>query len=106
LRRIIEEAMAITSHLPRPGLWFVIDDIEVHGRPPKRIRVWLTLHLFQQELPFCCSEPLCHLGAGSDWREEVGNRVRLAMSLRQSVHFHIAGAKAHIHDGVSSLHER
>ena len=106
LKRIAEEAVASVCNFPRPGLWFAIDDIEVQGRPPRRIRVWFTLHFFQQGGPFCCSGVFCHLGAQPERWEEVGNRMRLAMNLRQSVHFEIAGTKAHIHDGVTFVYER
>jgi hypothetical protein len=100
LKRIVEEAVAIVCDLPRPGLWFAIDQLEVHGRPPSRIRLWYTLHFLRHGSPFCCGEPGCQLGGGPDWLADIGHRVRVAMNLRQAVHIEIAGANANYHYGA------
>jgi hypothetical protein len=33
LKRLLEDAIATICKLPRPGLWFVIDEVDVTGRP-------------------------------------------------------------------------
>ncbi len=85
LRRLVEAAVAEVSGLPRPGLWFCVDQVEVLGHPPERLRVWATLHFLAAGSPFCCGEPGCHLWLFGDRLAAVGDHVRRARGLRQSV---------------------
>src|SRR5262245_50045757 len=85
LKRLVESAVAEACRLPRPGLWFCVDDVEVFGNPPVRVKVWATLHFLLAGLPFCCGEPGCHLAPWGDRLVEIGDHVRRAMGLRQTV---------------------
>jgi hypothetical protein len=105
LKRIIEEAVGHVCDLPRPGLWFCVDEVEAKGRPPVRLIVWATLHLLPEGSPFCCSEPNCHLAlhGGSERRREVADRVRRAMHLRQGLNIDFRRITANVHAGVRLL---
>jgi hypothetical protein len=76
LKRIVEEAVAVVSRLPRPGLWFAVDEIEVCGRPPERLRIWCTLHFLDD---FAAANPdvtwacLTRAGAANGWRRSVNS---------------------------------
>jgi hypothetical protein len=85
LRRLVEQAVSEVCGLPRPGLWFCVDEVESRGRPPERLRVWATLHFLPEGSPFCCGEPGCHLGLRGERLRVVGDRIRRAMGLRQEV---------------------
>jgi hypothetical protein len=86
LARLIERAVADVCELPRPGLWFCVDEVLAYGRPPKRLEVWATLHFLPEGSPFCCGEPGCHLGLSApDILQEIGEHLRQAMNLRQEV---------------------
>src|SRR5215203_1472398 len=85
LRRLVAAAVADVCRLPRPGLWLSVDCVEALGRPPDRLRVWATLHFLPAGSPFCCGEPMCHLGLFGDRAAAVGDRVRRPMGLRQPV---------------------
>jgi hypothetical protein len=90
LRRLVEEAVAEVCGLPRPGLWFCVDEIEPSGWPPERLRVWATLHFLPAGSPFCCGEPGCHLGLFGERETQVGDHVRRAMGLEQPVRVEFA----------------
>lgn len=81
LKRLIERAVAESCELPRPGLAFQVDAVEVVGSPPEALTVWATLHFTSSGSPFCCGEPRCHLGAP----ERAGDLVRRAMGLSHDV---------------------
>src|SRR5436305_6745380 len=85
LGRLVAEAVAEVCGLPRPGLWFCVDRVEAVGRPPGVLRVWATLHFLPAGSPFCCGEPTCHLGLFGNRLAAVGEHVRRAMRLRQTV---------------------
>ena len=99
LRRLVEQAVADICGLPRPGLYFCVDEVEVHGRPPERLKVWATLHFLPEGSPFCCGEPGCHLG---NCAQPVSEHVRRMMHLRQdlTVEF-VPRIRANHHPGVS-----
>jgi hypothetical protein len=82
LKRLVEQAVADICSLPRPGLWFCVDEIEAQGRPPEFLKVWATLYFLPEGSPFCCGEPGCHLGLGEQV-EHVSEHVRRGMHLRQ-----------------------
>jgi hypothetical protein len=85
LKRLIEEAIAHECGLPRPGLWFCIDHIDMHGKPPEQIGIAATLHFLPAGAPFCCGEPGCHLGLFGPRLSAVGEHVRLAMGLTHQI---------------------
>lgn len=82
---MIEAAVADVCELPRAGLRFSVDEVEALGSPPHRIRAWATLHFTAAGSPFCCGEAGCHLSLFAEDKAEVGEIVRRAMHLRQSV---------------------
>jgi hypothetical protein len=105
LKRLVEQAVSDVCGLPRPGLWFCVDVVEPHGRPPERLKVWATLHFLPEGSPFCCGESGCHLGLRGEILREVGEHIRRTMGLRQevSVDFgHRIGV--HYHPGVVFHH--
>lgn len=85
LKRLVEQAIADTCDLPRPGLVFTIDAVEVHGRPPERLSVWATLRFLAAGSPFCCGESGCHLWLFGERLAAAEDAVRRAMGLRQPV---------------------
>jgi len=85
MKRLVESAVAETCELRRPGLWFCVDDVDVIGNPPERVKVWSTLHFLPTGSPLCCGEPNCHLGVLGERLAEIGDHVRRAMGLRQAV---------------------
>src|SRR5438309_1479559 len=85
LMRLIEQAVAEACNLPGPGFWFCLDEVEVTGSPPYRLRVWATLHFFGEGSPFCCGEPECHLVVFGERLKAVGESVRRAMGLQIDV---------------------
>jgi hypothetical protein len=105
LKRIVEEAVFHVCDLPRPGLWFCVDEVEAKGRPPEQLIVWATLHFLPEGSPFCCSEPNCHLGlhSGGDSERQVAERVRRALRLRQELSMDLSRITANVHAGVRLL---
>lgn len=85
LKRLVEAAVTEICGLPRPGLWFCVDEVKSSGSPPERLRIWATLHFLPAGSPFCCGEPGCHLGLFGEREAEVGDHVRRAMGLQQPV---------------------
>lgn len=82
LKRLVERAVADVCDLPRPGLWFCVDAIEVRGHPPESLKVWATLHFLPEGSPFCCGQPGCHLGLNSEEQvEEASEQVRQTLRL-------------------------
>src|SRR5262245_23506690 len=107
IKRLVESAVGEACRLPRPGLWFCVDDVEVSGSPPERIKVWATLHFLPAGSPFCCGEPICHLGNWGERGAEIGDRVRRAMGLRQVVTVDIGDRiAANYHAGVEFKSEQ
>ena len=102
LKRLVEAAVADVCGLPRPGLWFGVEAVESFGHPPSYLRVWATLHFLPSGAPFCCTEPGCHLVPFGERLAEVGEHVRRAMRLEQSVTVELGdGIAVHVHPGVS-----
>lgn len=85
LKRLVEAAVAEVCGLPRLGLWFCVDAVEPAGHPPECLRAWATLHFLPTGSPFCCGEPGCHLWLFGERLAKVGEHVRRAMRLKQSV---------------------
>jgi hypothetical protein len=84
LARIVMASVHRACGFPRPGLWFNVTRIQTKGRPPSEIRVWAILHFTEAGSPFCCPEPLCHLGF-SDRLDVVSEDVRRRLKLTQAV---------------------
>src|SRR5438034_1158894 len=85
LKRLAEAAVCDVCQLPRAGLWLCVDAVEMSGRPPRRLRVWATLHFLPAGSPFCCGEPGCHLGLFGERLADVEEHLGAAMGLRQPV---------------------
>jgi hypothetical protein len=100
LKRLVEEAVAVACGLPRPGLWFGVEELETSGSPTEYIRVWATLHFTAEGSPFCCGEPQCHLGLFAERLAEIGDQVRRAMGLRQAVSVEFVHIGVQYHAGV------
>jgi hypothetical protein len=85
MKRLVESAVAEACRFPRPGLWFCVDEIDVIGNLPERLQVWATLHFLPTGSPFCCGEPGCHLAIWQERSADIGDHLRRAMGLRQTV---------------------
>jgi len=84
-KRLVERAVKDVCGLPRPGLWFCVDDVESRGHPPEHLSVRATLHFLSEGAPFCCGEPQCHLGLLGEQLRAVEEHIRRAMHLRQEL---------------------
>jgi hypothetical protein len=101
LIRLVEEAVSEVCGLPRPGLWFCVDELETVGRPTSRLKIWATLHFLPEGSPFCCGEPGCHLGLFGNRLIAVGEQLRRALGLRQEVAVDFADRiGVNYHEGV------
>lgn len=99
LRALVERAAEDVHDLSRRGLRLIVDDVEAHGRPPRRLVVRATLHFLTAGAPFCCTEPGCHLGA--DLRgPEIGDHVRRAMGVEHAVAVEFQDLGALLHAAV------
>ncbi len=86
LMRLVERAVVDVFDPAKKGLSFLVDAVEASGRPPERLKVWATLHFLPSGSPFCCGEPICHLGLFDTGRlSEVSEHVQRAMGLRHEV---------------------
>jgi hypothetical protein len=45
------------------------------GWPVERIKVWATLRFLNDNSPFCCGEPGCHLSLFGDRLAEINERL-------------------------------
>ncbi|MGA2500111.1 MAG: ankyrin repeat domain-containing protein [Tepidisphaeraceae bacterium] len=100
LKHLVEEIVATECRLAERGLAFIIDEIEVIGAPPERLRVWATLHFLPLGSPFCCREPGCHLFLYVDRLERVNDALRRRLGLRQDVSIEFVDFGAVVCDGV------
>jgi hypothetical protein len=103
LRCLVERAIAEVCDFPRPGLWLCVDEINVKGNPPERIRVWSTLHFTAGGSPFCCGEPHCQLGLFNGRRSAIGDLMRKALRLRQPVEVFFGRIAVNYHAGTTFL---
>lgn len=102
LKRLVENAVVEECRLEGRGLWFCVDELEVSGHPPERIKVWATLHFLPEGSPFCCGEPDCELGTFQQKRlQRIGDHVRRAMGLEQPIVVDIANVGTNCHEGVT-----
>jgi hypothetical protein len=105
LKRLVERAVADICGLPRPGLWFCVDEIEARGRPPEQLTVWATLHFLPEGSPFCCGEPGCHLGLIGERSHRVSEYIRHLMHLKQELSVDFGDrVGVNYHAGVSFHH--
>ncbi|MFI5380611.1 MAG: hypothetical protein ACHRHE_15040 [Tepidisphaerales bacterium] len=100
LKHLIEEIVATECRLAERGLAFIIDEIEVVGAPPQRLKVWATLHFLPLGSPFCCREPGCHLFLYVDRLERVNGALRRRLGLRQYVTIEFVDFGTVVCDGV------
>jgi len=85
-KRLIESGVREVYNLPKPGLWFCVDEVEAWGQPPSRIDVWSTLTFTLEGSPFCCGEPYCYLPLNDPEGQDLLNDwVRREMGLSQPV---------------------
>lgn len=101
LKRLVELAVADVCRLPRPGLYFCVDEVTAIGRPPERLIVWATLHFLSAGSPYCCGEPGCHLGLYGEKLKAVSEHVRHAMHLRQALSVSFDDIGVNYHEGVT-----
>lgn len=107
LKRLVEQAVADVCGLPRPGLWFCVDEVEARGGPPEHLKVWATLHFLPEGSPFCCGESGCHLGLFGERLQQVSEHVRRAMHLRQELSVDFGDRIAvYYHSGVVFHYEQ
>lgn len=100
LRRLLEAAVRAECSFPRPGLWLCIDNIEVAGRLPHSLRIWATLHFTSEGSPFCCGEPMCHLGLYDERLEAVGEHIRRSIGVRHRISVEFADLRPVYHAGI------
>jgi hypothetical protein len=85
LKQLVESIVAEEFDLRRRGLSFLVDEIEVFGSPPERLKVWATLHFLPLGSPFCCRDAGCHVALYGALLERVNDALRRNMHLRQAV---------------------
>ena len=100
LKRLVERAATVVWGLPRPGLWFCVEQVVAHGHPPEALDVWAVLHFLPDGSPFCCGEPGCHLGFDEDSCDGIGDEIRREMHLRHSIAVSFTHLGASFHPGV------
>lgn len=85
LKQLLEGTIAEEFKLQMRGLAFFVDEIEINGRRPERIRAWATLHFLPLGSPFCCCEPLCHLPLFGGRLDRLNDAIRRKMGLQQEI---------------------
>ncbi|HEY2584718.1 MAG TPA: ankyrin repeat domain-containing protein [Tepidisphaeraceae bacterium] len=85
LKHLVEETVSERFNLGRRGLAFFVDEVEVHGSPPERLRVWASLHFLPNGSPFCCCEPCCHVPQHPPFGDEIGDAIRRRLGLQSAV---------------------
>lgn len=102
LKRLIEAVVEDECRFTPRGLLFLVDELEVAGHPPARIKVWGTLHFQPLGSPFCCLEPGCHLGLYAGRLDSIRDAVRRKLNLQQRVEVEFVGIRCMVASGVSS----
>ena len=87
LHRIVEQALSRVGVARGQGLWLAIQRVTVAGHPIHTVRVAAILHFLPAGSPYCCTEPACHLGLSEDRLQGLGDEIRRALGLRQTVTF-------------------
>jgi hypothetical protein len=85
LKQLIEAVVADEFNLRARGLLFLVDELDVSGKPPERFKVWATLHFLPLGSPFCCVEPLCHVPLYAEYLDRVNDAIRRGMGIRQPI---------------------
>jgi hypothetical protein len=85
LKKLLELTVTDLFQPSRRGLAFIVDELEVSGSPPQRLRAWATLHFLRLGSPFCCMEPSCHVPLFAHHLESVSDELRRRMGLTQPV---------------------
>lgn len=83
LKKLLEAAVREECDLA-PGLWFCVDEVVAHGKPPHRIEAWATLHFTDGGTPYCCGETECHMDLIRR-QSAVHDNIRRRMGLLQEV---------------------
>ena len=78
LHRIVEQALSRVGLARRTGLWLAIRHVTVAGRPIHTVRFAATLHFLATGSPYCCGEPVCHLGLSEGCLRAIGDEIRRA----------------------------
>jgi hypothetical protein len=100
LKHLVEKVVAEEFKLSLRGLAFLVDEVEAAGRPPKRLKVWATLHFLPLGSPFCCSEPHCHVPLFAERLDRVNDALRRRMGLRQEVSIEVVAIGCASHENV------
>jgi ankyrin repeat protein len=85
LKRLVETVVADEFNLQARGLSFFVDELDVFGNPPERLKVWATLHFLPLGSPFCCVEPCCHVPLYGERLDRLNDALRRSMSIRHPV---------------------
>ena len=85
LKHLVEAVVTEQFNLSQRGLAFLVDELEVSGRPPQRLRVWATLHFLPVGSPFCCGEPLDHVPLFAEYLDRVDDAIRRRMGILQEI---------------------
>jgi hypothetical protein len=96
--------MADEFNLHARGLSLLVDELEVFGDPPERLKIWGTLHYLPVGSPFCCRQPECHISLLGRHKDRVNDALRHRMDLRQPVLLELGRIASIVHDGVKFEH--
>lgn len=100
LKFLIESLIAEEFKLRQRGIAFIVDELEVTGHPPERIKVWATVHFLALGSPFCCCEPECHVPLFAEGVNRISDAIRRRMQLRQAVSLRFVAVDATAHADV------
>jgi ankyrin repeat protein len=100
LKQLVEASVAEEFKLAERGLSFLVDEIDVAGTPPERLRVWATLHFLPLGSPFCCCEPSCHVPPYAEYMDRIADSLRRRMGLRQQVSLETVNIGNLVHPGA------
>ena len=77
-----------------------MDELEVRGKPPQRLRVWATLHFLPTGSPFCCAEPLDHVPLFGEYLDRINDVLQRRMGILQEVSIDFVAIKGTACPGV------
>jgi hypothetical protein len=100
LKRLIEPMVQSVWNLQTRGLSYLIDEMELVGRPLERIELWGTLHFLPLGSPFCCMEPSCHLVSVDEHMLPLQEALQRAMNLKQDPLVTFRGTQLMVVPGV------
>jgi hypothetical protein len=100
LKQLVETVVADEFNLRARGLSFFVDELNVSGSPPERLKLWATLHFLPLGSPFCCPEPACHVPLFGKYLDRVNDALRSRMGIRQPVSVEFSVNSNTTHEGV------